>query len=112
MDITTYQGALRAGIKKLQEAYPETQILLMTPNFTTYSECGKVQISEVGGVLEEYVEAVLSLAEECEVNVLDNYHELPITLENWKKYLADGCHLNERGRFLVGKRIAQKLKTE
>ncbi len=111
-DITSYRGALRAGVKKLQEAYPEAQILLMTPNFTVYYECGEQQMSELGGVLAEYAAAVLELAEELQVDVLDNFNELPITDENWKVYQDDGCHLNERGRFLLGSRIAQKIKTD
>ncbi len=111
-DITSYKGALRAGVRKLQEAYPQAQIVLMTPNFTVYYECGQQQMSEQGSELAEYAAAVLDLAEELHVGVLDNFHELPITEDNWQIYQDDGCHLNERGRFLLGSRIAKIIKTD
>lgn len=109
-DITTYSGAIRTALEKLQEAYPDAEILLMTPNFTTYYGCGTEVMSEVGSPLAEYADAVLTLSQELEVEVLDNFRELPITRENWMVYQDDGCHLNERGRFLLGSRIAGKIQ--
>lgn len=111
-DITSYRGALRVGVKKLQEAYPDAQIVLMTPNFTIYYECGQQLMSEQGSVLAAYAATVSELAAELGVDVLDNFHELPITEENWQVYQDDGCHLNERGRFILGSRIAQMIKTD
>ncbi len=111
-DISSYSGALRVGIEKLQEAFPEARILIMTPNFTTYFDCGEEIKSEQGGKLVDYADAVCQLATEMKIDILDNFRELPITLDNWKVYQDDGCHLNERGRFLLGKRIAAKMMTE
>ncbi|MBQ6695839.1 MAG: SGNH/GDSL hydrolase family protein [Lachnospiraceae bacterium] len=111
-DITSYSGALHVGIQKLQEAYPQARILIMTPNFTTYFNCGEDRKSEQGGILADYADAVCRVAQERKVDVLDNFRELPITFDNWKVYQDDGCHLNERGRFLLGKRIADKLMTQ
>ena len=108
-DISTYGGALRGGIQKLKEAYPDAQIVLMTPNFTTYFDYGQGRNSEEGGMLEDYAKLALEVAKEQQIEVLDNYHELPITKENWKDYQDDGCHLNERGRFLLGSRIAKMI---
>ncbi len=109
-DITTYSGALRTAIKSLQETYPEATIMLNTPNYTVYFEYGEGIQSENGGNLKEYADAVLQLAEEMNVEVLDNFNELPITAENWQVYLSDGCHLNECGRFLLGTRIALRIQ--
>lgn len=111
-DITSYGGALRGGIEKIKKEYPDAQIVLMTPNFTTYFDYGQGRNSEAGGVLEEYAELALEIARQQQVGVLDNYHELPITKDNWKDYQDDGCHLNERGRFLLGSRIARIIKTD
>lgn len=111
-DISTYSGAIRKAVRMLQEEYPEARILLMSPNFTIYYENGITRRSEQGGILAEYADAVLRLAKELETEVLDNFHELPTTAENWKEYLADGCHLNVLGRFLVGERIAEKIQKE
>ncbi len=109
-DITSYSGALRSGIEKLKNAYPQAQILIMTPNFTTYFHNGQDINGEQAGDLEDYVNVVLEIASEQQIDVLDNYRELPITAENSLEYQDDGCHLNERGRFLVGSRIAQKIR--
>ena len=109
-DEASYSGALRIAIEALQEHYPEARILLNTPNFTIYYECGEEVRSEKGGRLTDYVEAVIQLGEELGVEVLDNYHELPITETNWPIYQSDGCHLNERGRFLLGSRIALRIQ--
>ena len=53
--------------------------------------------------------AILEVAREMKLEVLDNYHELPITEENWASWLSDGCHVNERGYFLIGTRIAERI---
>lgn len=109
-DIATYSGALRTAVKSLKEAYPEAVIMLNTPNYTVYFEYGQGIQSENGGTLKEYADAVLQLAEELDVEVLDNFNELPINAENWKDYLSDGCHPNEYTRFLLGTRIALKIQ--
>ncbi len=111
-DITSYSGALRSGIEKLKTAYPQAQILIMTPNFTTYFHNGQDINGQQAGVLEDYADVVLEIAKEQQIDVLDNFRELPITAENSLEYQDDGCHLNERGRFLVGSRIAQKIRVE
>lgn len=109
-DHYSYTGALRAGVTALKKAYPEAEILLMTPNFTVYYDYGEAVQSAKGGTLKEYAEAVISLGEELDVKVLDNFHELPINRDNFEEYLSDGCHLNERGRFLLGSRISEQIK--
>lgn len=109
-DIGSYCGAIRRAVETLKAAYPGAQILLMTPNFTIYFGNGEEIQSQQGGKLEDYAEAVLRLADELNVDVLDNFHELPITAENWGEYQDDGCHLNEWGRFLVGSRIAGTIE--
>ena len=111
-DVSSYSGALRVAIENLQKTYPHAQILLITPNFTSYFENGLEKKSEPGGSLEDYAEAAIRLAEEMNIDLLDNFHELPIEPDNWIVYLEDGCHPNERGRFLIGSRIAQKIRTE
>lgn len=109
-DITSFSGAVRTAVKQLQEAFPEATIMLNTPNMVMYFEYGELPQSERGGKQSDYAEAVIRLAQELNVEVLDNYRELPSIKGNWEKYLSDGCHLNEQGRFLVGSRIAQRIK--
>lgn len=108
-DTATYAGALREGISRLQSAYPDALILLMTPTFTVYFNNGTELLTEEGGVLTEYVDAALQVAEETNVLCLNNYTGLGIDESTADTYLADGCHLNETGRFLLAEHIIAKI---
>ena len=108
-DITSFSGALRTSISRLKEAYPNACILLSAPNYTSYHSNGTEIQTEAGGVVTDYVNAVLTIAAENNCLVLNNYTEAGINAENHTVYLSDGCHPNERGRFIVGSLMAQKL---
>lgn len=109
-DITTYTGALRTGVVKLKEAYPNASIVLLAPSFTIYFNNGTEKKSSVGGVLTDYVEAVVSLAEELDVKCINHYEELGINEENYLQYLSDGCHPNEAGGFYIGNHMIDRLE--
>lgn len=105
-DISTYSGAIRTAVSSLQTAYPDCRILLMTPNFTSYNSNGSERMGENGGTMRDYADAVLSIAQELQTDVLDNYRELGINRSNHGAYLLDGCHPNEATRFTIGRRIS------
>ncbi len=109
VDSHTYSGALRNGISMLQEAYPDADILLMSPNLITTFENGTLVQGESGDVLEAYVKASQAVAVELDVWYLDVYHDAGYTTENAKSYLADECHPNERGRYLLAGKIMELL---
>ncbi len=108
-DITTYAGALRIGIDKLQTAYPDAEILLMTPNFITFFSKGTERLSEKSGILTDYVDTAVAIANEYDIVCLNNYTDLGINETNAAAFLADEVHLNETGRFLLAKRIMEQL---
>ncbi len=105
-DENTFEGAIRSIVTKIQKEYPNATIILCTPNFTIGYDYGNGIQGENAGTLKDYADIIIKVAEETNVEVLDNYNELQITEENWHHLLDDGCHFNERGRFLVGSRIA------
>ncbi len=109
-DIYTYAGALRSGIQQIQEAYPHATILLLTPPYCTYFSYGQEINSSQGGILTDYVEAIAQVADDMNVYYLNNYTGLGIDETNHLIYLADGCHLNETGRFLMSTHIIDFLK--
>ncbi len=109
-DVHTFSGALRTGIRKIREAYPEAHILLMTPPFCSYFSNGTEINQEGGGRLTDYVNAVVETAQSEDVLYMNNYDGLGINAENYETYLADGCHLNELGRFLLGYQIVFALQ--
>ncbi len=107
-DPFTFNGSIRSTIRDLQTAYPDARIIINTPNLVIYYEWG-AEANSAGHILTDYVDSVISIAAEMNVELLDNYHELNITHDNWTTLLADGCHPTETGRFLMGKRIVEQL---
>ena len=99
-------------LDEIHEKYPEAQILLMSPHFTSGMNFGKDKAGEKGGTLAEYAAMVVKVAEEMDVDVLDNFKELGIKEKNWLQYLPDGTHPNERARYLFGSRIIEKIEFE
>jgi len=108
-DITSYAGALRTGILNLQTAYPEAKIVLMTPTYTILFTNGTEHNGESGGILTDYVAATFSIADELSIHLKNNYEDLGIHAENYGQYLSDGCHLNEAGRYMLGRQIVELL---
>ena len=108
-DVTSYAGALRNGVLKIREAYPDAEILLMAPGFTTYFTNGTEITTQEGGSLLDYVNAAVTVAGELNTLSMDNYHDLGVDETNEGYYLSDGCHFNERGRFLVARNILERL---
>lgn len=110
-DISSYSGAMRVAVKTLQEAFPEAYFLLMTPNLSICFDFGEGIQTEYGGKLVDYADALISLGEELDVEVLDNLRELPIEKERYWVLLEDGTHPNAQGRFMIGNRIITCLET-
>lgn len=104
-DSSTYSGALRCDVRVLRTAYPDARIVLNAPTFTSYFEHGQEVQSEKGGRLTDYVEAAKHVAEEMGLFFLNSYEELGIDESNYDEWLADGCHLNEEGRFLMAQHL-------
>lgn len=115
-DAYTFTGAIRSSVEILKEKYPDMRIILMTPTYTWYPyhdlpemTCEEYDLG--GGVLEDYVNAEIELAETLGVEVIDNYHDFYPHEEwsDWERYTNDGLHPNEAGRELIAQRIYEYL---
>lgn len=109
-DVYTYAGALRAAVDRLRTAYPDAPIILMTPNYTNYFGNGLEPQSDAGGLLPDYVAAVMSMDAGDGVLVYDSYGRLGIDETNFTEYLLDGCHPNEATRFTMAQGLAGLLE--
>ena len=109
MDEYCYVGALKNGIDRLQEAYPKSKIVLMTPNYVEIFEHGTLDNSGKGFVFTDFVEAAKELAEQEQLQLVDVFGKLGITAENTSAYLADGCHPSYYGRYKIGELIWKSL---
>lgn len=112
LDVYTYAGSLRYSIEKIKSAYPDVQIVLVTPLYCYFQVNGErgldSETSDFGqGPLINYVEAELRVAEEYGIPVIDNFHNLGINSNNIDEYAIDGIHLNENGRQLLANALAE-----
>ena len=104
-----YTGALRSAVSRLKEAYPDSRIILMTPNYSAEFHGGRDIQSPAGGTLGDYADALLDVAQECGVEAIDNFRESGIDGSNVWTYISDGTHPNELGRYIIGRRIVRQL---
>lgn len=103
-EITNYVGALRHGITKLKENYPDLKIIVVSPTYTKMYE-GEKQF-EIG----DYVEAARGVAKEMEVEFLDMFHILGSDAESRTQHLEDGVHMSAEGRKVYADAVIGYLK--
>lgn len=112
-DEYTFGGALRSALSFWQEAYPEIRIILLTSTYSWYLYTGETceEKNEGGGILEDYVNKEIQVAEEMNVEILDLYHDFYPHEEwdDWSIYTSDGLHPNGAGRKLLADTIAAYL---
>lgn len=115
-DCYTFSGALRSALRTLQERYPQMRIVLVTPTYSWYIYYEEKNVTcevnnQGGGILEEYVNAQIQVAESMGVEVIDLYHDFYPHNEwsDWERYTMDGVHPNEEGRKLIAEKIYKYL---
>lgn len=108
-DMTAYAGAMRTVIEQLQEAYPGAEIVVMTPSFIRYNANGTQATGDMGGILTEYVEAAVDVAQEYGLSYINNYAYMEAYAEKENVLTADGIHPNEKGRFRIGVGVCELL---
>lgn len=103
-EITNYVGALRNGISKLKENYPNLKIIVVSPTYTKMFEGERT--FEIGS----YVEAARGVAAEMEVEFLDMFHVLGNNAESRTEHLGDGVHMSAEGRKVYSAAVIQLLE--
>lgn len=107
-DITTYTGAVRTAVAHIKAKAENAQIILCTPSYSGYA---LNETDEAGTVhLHDYADAVLALAEELELDVVDNFYTLGIDSSNYTEFLPDLVHPNEKGRFMIAQKIIETIR--
>lgn len=114
LDEGTFMGAVRSVVAGLKKAYPDMRIVMVTPTYTWYLgqslTCEEYDLGN--GYLEKYVDALLCVADELDLDVIDLYHDVyPHDVwEDWSLYTIDGVHPNGDGRKLLAERMAERLR--
>lgn len=104
-DLNSYVGALRHGIQKLREEYPNLEFIITSPTYCEWF-AGERQFE-----LGDYVEAARGVAEEMDVHFLDMYHAFSKDVDKKMEYLEDGVHLTEEGRWLYSRSVIDCLES-
>lgn len=115
----SFKGALRYSVRKIQNAYPNIQIVIITPMWRyfinndvyAYSSDDPVSANTRGYLLPEYVSACFEISEEFGIPCIDTYDTLKIDETNYYHYFNewDGTHPNVTGRQLRANTISNAL---
>lgn len=109
LDVSTFSGAMRKAVQTIRANRPDARIILCTPNFVNFFDAGTEPHGSEGYVLTDYVEVVTALSRELGTDLLDNYNELGITVNNHEEYLQDMVHPNLPCRYIIGKNICSLI---
>lgn len=105
---TTLKGGYRKSIELLQKRYPNAKIYIVLPSHITFFENGTVQTNN-NGTLEDYVNAIRSVAREYNLSVIDCYKVSDWDEAELELYSLDGVHPNEAGRYELAKRYVRSF---
>lgn len=112
-DRTTFLGALRYVLDRLDLEFPDAEVVVMTPLYRFWKESGETSDEYI--VYEDmpytkWVDTVISTAMDEDVFSIDLYKLPGFNKSNQELYyLEDGINLNEKGQNVIGKIIAEKL---
>lgn len=110
-DIITYTGALRTGIRAIQDAYPHIRIAVMSHTFChTINDEGNFENGDrvdLGhGTLSHYLQKELDATSDCGVSFIDNFYG-SVNEDNYLDYMTDYIHFNDAGRELLADRFVE-----
>lgn len=107
----TYTGALRAGIKAIQESYPHIRIVVMSHTFChnineegNFENGDRVDLGH--GTLSHYLQKELDAATDRGVSFIDNFYG-SVNEDNYLDYMTDYIHFNDAGRELLASRFTE-----
>ena len=102
---TTLASSIQLGVKKLQKAFPEARIVMVTP--VEMAQTPTARITKVGDAIEK-------TGKELGVEVLRADKNVPIKHEEEKqgrRYTSDGAHTNPEGAKLIADFIISSIFT-
>ncbi len=113
-DITTYEGSLRYAVESLKAHFPKAEIVLIGQTYCQFYSYGIVADdsdthNRGGGIGTDYVETVRNIAKEYDLLFINQYENVPMNEWDGKLYLEDATHLNEKGRVVYAKAVAEAL---
>lgn len=106
-DIDAFVKGMEDAVNMLRQAYPKSEIVLMTPNFIARNEYGTMEIN--GYTMEALTERIILLSEQLQTKCIDVFHESGFGQKNHETYIADLVHPNALGRYKIGEIVCEHL---
>ena len=116
-DTNTFAGALRYSIETILSAFPNIDIILLTPAYRFFMDSNgnfdndsNTDVNSKGNTLIDFVDKVKEVGDFYNLHVVDLYN-LGINQFNRSHYFptTDGTHHNENGRKMIAKKIIHEL---
>ena len=115
MNDTTFKGAMNKCINDIAENNPRTKVIFCTPIFRSRIEYGDNKNSDTYTIndryLVEYADAMIEIAKENHVPVIDLYRMSSINKYNSSIYLKDGLYPNDEGNKLLSSKILSGMES-
>lgn len=115
MNDTTFKGAMNKCISDIAAKNPRTKVIFCTPIFRSRIEYGDNKNSDTYTIndryLVEYADAMIEIAKENHVPVIDLYRMSSINKYNSSIYLKDGLYPNDEGNKLLSSKILSGMES-
>ena len=112
-DEYTYVGALRVSVNKLQQTFPDAEIVLCSPTYAHFwgkdgSYLGDGNMSSNGVAnLVEYYRVCGNVAADMNTLFMNAYEGIGLNAYTADEYLEDGIHLSAKGRDEYAKKLSK-----
>lgn len=116
MDKTTILGAMRSSISRLLSAFPNLEVMVVTPSYRCEWDASKVITNDSDNAMWNGTSLLSSLgalateietcAKELKVKCWQQYESNGVNKYNAQKWLDDGTHRTAEGYELLGKQLA------
>lgn len=112
---TTFKGALNKIIKNISESQPHVKLVFITPmyrdRFKTPGDGNNSDqyTNEAGVKLQDYVDAIKTIAIKHHIPVIDLMNDSGINKYNQSYYLSDGLHPNTTGYTYLADTLARQM---
>lgn len=111
----TFYGGYHLLLQKLILRYPDAQIVVMTPlhRATETDDTYNEQAGSRGGILQDYVDAIIEVAGFYAIPVVDMFRTCPIQPAydfHRQRYAPDGVHPNDAGHRLIAQTLLSALE--
>lgn len=113
-NVRAYRGALAYMVMKLQNKFPDAQIVVVAPGYCQFFEGGtgaylgdgNIRKNNQGYTVSDLVDVARNFADN-NVGFMDTYELLGINSYNAKEMLLDGIHMTPKGRQLYAQMLSR-----